>query len=165
MNTTTTAAHATTIVLENSQGYGTAVTVDLDNSTFVVRSWDDENPENNWVHRFDNIEAVDECLAHNLAPSLSSNQEYQNLVALDQAVAEWAKETVADLIQGMTTTTPLGTNNRGIAFAITHHPDGRFTVHSWNEEQLCGHWAAGFNNLFEVNEYLEQNQMPPLSGN
>ena len=164
MQTATIAATGTTIVIGQSQGYGCAVTCDIANNTFIVRSWDDENGWNNWTLRFDSIEAVDNCLAANLWSPRSDHPEYQGLVALDQAVAEWAEEVVSDLLQGMATTTPLGANDRGIAFAVVHHPDGRFTVHSWNEDPLCGHWAAGFTHLWEVNEYLAQNEMPPLSG-
>lgn len=157
----------TTIIIGNSHGFGAAVTCDVASNTFIVHSWDDENEWGNWSLRFDSIEAVDECLAANLWSPLSDHPDYQNLVALDQAVAEWAEEVVSDLLQaprGMTNTITLGNNYKGIAFAAVCHPGGGFTIHSWNDELLCGHWAAGFTHLWEVNEYLAQNEMPPLSG-
>lgn len=77
MHTTTTAAHGTTIVLGQSQGYGCAVTCDIHNNTFVVRSWDDENGWNNWTLRFNNIEDVDACLTTNLWSPLSDHPDYR----------------------------------------------------------------------------------------
>ena len=81
MHTTTTAARGTTIVIGQSQGYGCAVTVNMAANTYIVHSWDDENGWNNWVHRFDSIEAVDNCLAANLWSPLSDHPEYKAALA------------------------------------------------------------------------------------
>lgn len=76
-----TATNTTTIVLGESQGYGAAVTFDPSLSSFVVHSWDDENPGNNWTCEFKSIVDLDNCLKHNLWSPLSDHPEYKAALA------------------------------------------------------------------------------------
>lgn len=81
MTANTNANTTTTIVLGESQGYGTAVTFNIDNGTFIAYSWDDGNGWGNWTRRFDSIEDVDACLKQNLWSPLSDHPEYQAALA------------------------------------------------------------------------------------
>lgn len=75
-----------TIVIGQSQGYGTAVTFDIAHNSYIVRSWDDENHWGNWQATFGDIAEVDNCLKHNLWSPLSDHPEYKAALAAHDQV-------------------------------------------------------------------------------